>query len=599
VAGFSREFVESVRDAADIVRVVGEYVPLKQAGQRLKGLCPFHQEKTPSFSVDPSRQLFYCFGCGTGGDVFKFVQIYEKLEFPEAAAHLAKRFGVPLPERRQRGDDPRERVLEANALAARFFAERLAEESVGKTCREYLERRGLERPIVERLGLGYAPDSWDGLRSHLLSRRFSPGEIVRAGLALERKSGQGEYDRFRDRLIFPIHDVSGRTVAFGGRALGDVEPKYLNSPETPAYTKGEHLYGLHLAREALRKRGFVVVVEGYMDLAALVQAGIDNVVASLGTAFTPEQARLLARFTERVVFSYDGDAAGAAATVRSMDLMLERGFEVRVVDLPPGMDPDDYIRAEGAEAYGRLIDEAPEYLMFLVRRAARDRDLSRPDQQVAAANEVLPHLSRLRNAIERAGWAGKLADALGIEDVLVMQELRKALQQPGSRVRRRPRERTEPGAAEARLVRLLLGSKEAREEARERLEEGDLDGTRIDGIANVILGLDEEGREVTYPAVLDALDDAEDRDLLTRLAFRDDPEDGPGVADCLWTLKRRRLERQGREQAGRIATLQKQGRETRDSDLDDHLRRLQELARARDAMSAAEPADLARHREGT
>ncbi len=598
MGGFPRDFVESVRDAADIVRVVGEYVPLKTAGQRLKGLCPFHQEKTPSFTVDPSRQLFYCFGCSTGGDVFKFVQLYEKMEFPEAAEHLARRFGVPLPSERRRADDPRTRVLEANRLAEAFFRARLTDDPAGGACRAYLDRRGIEAGTRERLGLGYGPDSWDALRTHLLSNRFKPAELVTAGLALARKSGQGEYDRFRHRLIFPIRDTAGRTVAFGGRAIGDAEPKYLNSPETPAYTKGEHLYGLDLAREAIRRLKFAVVVEGYMDLAALVQAGVDNVVASLGTAFTPKQARLLARFTDQVVFSYDGDAAGAAATVRSMDLLLERGFGVRVVDLPGGMDPDDFIRAEGAERYAALVEQAPEYLQFLVQRAAAGRDLDRPEEQVAAANQVLPHLARLRSGIERAAWAGRLADALGIEDGLVLQELRKALNQPGERVRQRPGAAGEPQAVESRLVRLLLGSAEARKQALEQLEEGDLEGTRIERIVGVILGLGGEGREVSYPAVLNALDDADDREVLTRLAFRDDPEDGPEVADCLWTLKRRRLERLGRHEAGKIATLQKSAGATGSTDLDDHLRRVQELARRRDAMSAAQTADHAAQREG-
>jgi DNA primase len=578
---YPRDFIDNVRNASDIVRLVSDYVPLKQAGQRLKGLCPFHQEKTPSFSVDPSRQLFYCFGCQTGGDIFKFVQLYEKLDFREAAEFLAKRFGVPLPQAGHKGPDQRGRVIDINRAAEAFFRACLAE-PIGAGCRRYLEQRGLGAATVERLGLGFAPDTWEALRGHLLSKRFNPGELVKAGLTLPRKSGQGEYDRFRGRLIFPIHDVGGRTIAFGGRALGDAEPKYLNSPETPAYVKGEHLYGLDLARDAIRREGFVVVVEGYMDLGALLQAGIENVVASLGTAFTPNQARLLARFTDRVVFSYDGDAAGAAATTRSLDALLERGFNVRVVELPGGQDPDDTIKREGAEAYVKLVRNAPEYLQFLINREARQRDLGRPDEQVAAINAVLPHIGRLRSPIERATWSGRIADTLGIDDDLVLQELRAVARRPGATVRHRPRPKA-PRQAEARLVSLLLASDQARREMQGALEETDLGQTPVAPLVETILRLERNHERVDYPTVLNALEDEEDRDLLTRLAFQDEPDGGPGVAECLETLRRDRLLRLGRQETRRIVELQRE--EADSSEVDEHLLRVQELARRRDALT--------------
>jgi DNA primase len=578
---FPRDFIDSVRSASDIVRLVADYVPLKQAGQRLKGLCPFHQEKTPSFSVDPARQLFYCFGCQTGGDVFKFVQQYEKLEFGEAVEFLAKRFGVPLPQAGRPVNDLRGRVLDINKAAEEFFRARI-NDAAGAACCRYLESRGLGGETVAKLRLGYAPDSWEGLRSHLLARHFKPHELVQAGLTLTRKSGQGEYDRFRDRLIFPIRDVGGRTIAFGGRALGDAEPKYLNSPETPAYVKGEHLYGLDLAREAIRREGYVVVVEGYMDLAALLQAGIDNVVASLGTAFTPNQAKLLARFTERIVFSYDGDAAGAAATMRSVDALIERGFHVRVVELPAGQDPDDAIKSRGAEAYLALVRGAPEYLQFVINREARGRNLGRPEEQVAAVNAVLPHIGRLRSPIERATWSSRLADALGIDDELVLQELRAVVKRPGSTVRHRPRPKA-PKQAEARLVSLLLGSEQAREELQDSLEEVDLGQSRLAPVVDVILRLERNGERVDYPTVLNALEHEEDRDLLTRLAFHDEPEEGPDVADCLQALRLERLSRLGRQETDRIHELQRASASSRE--LDESLLRVQELARRRDTLS--------------
>jgi DNA primase len=579
---FREDFVESVRSAGDIVQLVSDYVPLKPAGTRLKGLCPFHEEKTPSFSVDPSRQLFYCFGCQTGGDLFKFVMLYEKVAFPEALEILAKRFGVAIPRKRTGPEDPLERLLRMNNVAAAFYRARLAEEA-GAGCRAYLARRRIDAATAERLGLGWAPESWDALRRHLLDQRFRAEEGVAGGLLLERRSGSGQYDRFRNRLIFPIRDLGGRTVAFGGRALVEGEPKYINSPETPAYTKCEHLYGLDLAKEAIRREGFAIVVEGYLDLAALVQAGLHHVVASLGTAFTEAQARLLARFTTRVAFSYDGDAAGSAATARSLDLLLARGFEVRVVALDPGQDPDDFIGRHGGEAYATRVREAPDYLEFLIRREAASRDLGRPGEQAAAVAAVLPHLARLRTAVERSAWAARLADALRIEDQWVLQELRSAVREARTGIRQVPvrARRAGPRLAERQLVLRLLQSAEERERlaATPALEE--LEGLAVLPIVRAIVELGAAGKAVDFPIVLDALADDADRDLLTRIAFGEEPESGPSVDDCLAALRRQRLARDQRRACRELGDLQQSGARPDDTEL----MRLQELARQRDALS--------------
>jgi DNA primase len=583
---FAQEFIESVRDAGDIVRLISDYVPLKPAGSRLKGLCPFHEEKTPSFSVDPGRQLFYCFGCQTGGDVFKFVMLYEKMPFPEAVEFLARRWGVPIPARNlPKADGPGERLLRMNDAAQAFFRAKLTDAQAGTACRRYVEKRGIDDETASKLGLGYAPDEWEALRGHLLTSRFKAAEILTGGLVLPRKSG-GEYDRFRDRLIFPIRNLNGRTVAFGGRALGDAEPKYINSPETPAYKKGDQLYGLDLAKDAIRKERRAIVVEGYLDRAALLQAGFACVVASLGTAFTASQARLLARYCDRAFFSYDGDAAGASATERSLDLLLGRGFEVRVVELPGGQDPDDYIRAHGAEAYGQLLDQAPEYVEFLIRREARRVDPNRIDGKVAAVNAVLPHLAKLESAVERGEWAARLADALHIENDLVLQELRAAVRSTQPRIREPVAVETPPRAAEARLVSLLLRS----DEDRRRWVAGepdlsDLERTQVLPIVRAIVELAQRDAQVDYPTVLDALTQDADRDLLTRIAFRDEPEDGPTVEECLSALRRQRLKREGTKLRREIVDLQrrKPGDEP-PADVDRQLTRLQELARQRDAL---------------
>jgi len=574
----TRDFVAAVRNAGDIVRLVSDYVPLKRGGARLKGLCPFHHEKTPSFSVDPQMQLFYCFGCQAGGDAFKFVMLYEKLDFPEAVEFLAKRWGVSLPAERARPeDDVRARVLLMNEAAAGFFRAQWTDVSRGRVAREYLAGRGVTEAVAERFGLGYAPDTWDALGNVLGARGFKPQELQIAGLAVPRKDGSGQYDRFRHRLVFPIRDVSGHVVAFGGRALGDSEPKYLNSPETPTYVKGENLFGLDVARDAIRREGMAILVEGYLDLIALHQAGFENAVASLGTALTPAQVKLLARYTERVVVSYDGDKAGVNAAAKTLDLFLERGFDVRVAEIPGEQDPDDFVKESGAAAYDAIVRQAPGYLDFLVRRETRGRELARPEEKVAAINAILPKLARLDNAVLRAAWAGRLADALQLDDELVLQELRTALKaaKPGIRHRAGAEE---PGSAlEARLVRLLLGSAESRAHARSVVEPSDLDDTRVASIVRTILDLDERGLPVDGPLVVDALEEETDRALLTRIAFRDEAPGGPDEIDgCLVTLRKNRLKKQHRNESREIDSLHR-------DDQTQRLMKLMKLGRDMDA----------------
>jgi DNA primase len=441
--------------------------------------------------------------------------------------------------------------------------------------------RKIDAATVEKLRLGYAPDAWEELRSHLLARRFGIEEILAAGLVVPRREGTGQYDRFRDRVIFPIHDVTGRPVAFGGRALeDDAPPKYMNSPETAAYVKGDHLYGLDLARQAIRHEGYAIVVEGYLDAAALLQGGFEHVIATLGTAFTPSQVRLLHRHTDRVVVSYDGDSAGSAATVRSLDLLLEEGMNVRVADLPSGLDPDDVLREKGAPAYRQILDEAPGYLEFLLRRETRGRDLSKVEEKVNAINSLLPHIARLESPVARASWAGQLAGALGVDDDLVLQELRAALKAGRSAVRQRsgssgPQVRE----AEARLVSLLLRGPEARERARGVLDPGEIDGVRVGAILKSLLRVHEEGREVDYPTVLLELEEESDRELLTKIAFREDPEGSPEEVDrCVEALRRGRLKKEGREVQHAIA-------EGSSTTVDELLMTKLRLARQIDALS--------------
>src|ERR687888_167809 len=354
---YPQTFIDDLRRQADIVRVLSDYVTLKKKGANWMACCPFHQEKTPSFSVNPSKNIFYCFGCSRGGSVFNFVMEMESVSFPEAVRVVAEKAGVPLPQlvddkkfeaRRKEADE----VIQLNAWALEFWERQLAEGGAeARAAREYVEGRGISDETRRVFRLGYAPNSWDALGLYLKSKGASIGQIERSGLVVKKEAG-GYYDRFRGRLIFPVSDAQGRPVAFGARAMraGD-EPKYLNSPETAAYTKGRHLFGLNVSRDEIRRKKFAILVEGYLDLIIPFQHGVHNVVASLGTALTAEQSKLLGRFARKVVVNYDGDRAGINAAKRAIEILLPEDFEAKVLVLPDGADPDEFVRARGAEEY--------------------------------------------------------------------------------------------------------------------------------------------------------------------------------------------------------------------------------------------------------
>ncbi len=368
-------FADRVKQQADIVRVVGEYVRLKKSGQNFSGLCPFHSEKTPSFAVHPVKQIYHCFGCGAGGDVFKFVMEMDKVTFPESVRAVAEKCGIAIPRAKERTPEERQQnqqrtsLVELHREAAAFFLQQLSGTPEGRAAKAYLLDRGLDSEAMVRFGIGFAPSGGDALL-RVVKTKYPDKVLETSGLFSRDQSGR-LFDRFRRRVMFPIANDSGKVVAFGGRALGDDLPKYLNSPETPIYTKSNILYHLDRAKEALRQRDFAVLVEGYMDAIAVARAGISNVVASCGTSLTESQVKLLNRFTRRIIVNYDPDTAGQAATERSLTILLEQGAEVRVLALPGGKDPDSFIRTEGAAAYTKLLTEAPPYVDYLISRASK------------------------------------------------------------------------------------------------------------------------------------------------------------------------------------------------------------------------------------
>jgi DNA primase len=401
---FPQSFIDDLRLQADIVQVIQDYVPLKRSGATYKGLCPFHGEKTPSFHVNREKGFFHCFGCHAGGDVFKFLELHEKLTFPEAVRQLAQRFGVPIPEAADRREglssDEREALLKAHEIAQAYFREQLATPA-GTVARRQLQQRGLSPATIDALGFGYAPASRDGLKKRLLATGLSPAVTVRSGLVAEREGGE-TVDRFRHRLMIPICRDTGSVIAFGGRTIdGERGPKYLNSPETPIYSKSRTLYGLHLSKAGIRKLGYVVLVEGYFDFAQVHQGAAAPVVAACGTALTVQQAQLLRRFTNRVVLSYDPDAAGQGAAARSSELLVAEGFEVNVATLEAGDDPDAFIRKQGIGAYQARLRNSMPYLEFLLDRAAAAHDLSADEGRRQFLAGMLEVAARIPDAAGR------------------------------------------------------------------------------------------------------------------------------------------------------------------------------------------------------
>lgn len=429
------QVVETIRAKVDIVSVIGRYVELTKTGKNYKGLCPFHAEKTPSFNVNPDGQFYHCFGCHAGGDVFEFLMQIEGIDFPEAVRRLGLEVGIqvasePVSEEEQAKRREYRRIAEMHELAAEFFSQALFIPDAA-AARAYLRERGISKPMIDLFRIGYSPTGWDTLYKVLTDQGYSLAECIASGLTIESTKGYGAYDRFRGRLMFPICDENGRPVAFGGRVLDDSHPKYLNSPETPIFKKGTHVYGLHLAKESIREQGNVIVVEGYMDVIALHQYGISNVVASLGTAFTEEQAKLLRKYCGEVITAFDGDAAGENATLRGLDLLGRLGFRVRVLTLPSGHDPDTFIRNKGADAFRSLLVSALPLIEFKLSRAFLAGDPRTVQGKMAIVEQVIPILLQTDSVLERTEYSRRVAEELSISPEVLAAEMSRFQEKTG------------------------------------------------------------------------------------------------------------------------------------------------------------------------
>jgi DNA primase len=552
------ETIDAIRDRIDIVDLVGRHLTLRKAGQSFKGLCPFHDEKTPSFNVNPGRQIFYCFGCAQGGNAFSFLMKHENLTFPEAARQLARECGIEIPEAQGGESGETERLLEANEIAQRLYRDTL-ESREGTAARAYLEKRGLSREHWQRYEIGFAPDRWDAVREALSAARIPASIGERAGLLAPRKSG-GHYDRLRARVTFPIRDARSRIVGFGGRAVqADQEPKYLNTPESPLFRKRESFYGLSDALEAIRRRERCVIAEGYFDRIALAEAGLPEALATCGTALGSEHARQLRRRTHEVVLIFDGDEAGQRAVRRALEVLLPAGLRVRAAALPDGEDPDSLRAGRGDEALRELVEAAPAGIDIVIRAAAA-KGIATPYQKADAVADVAPILALVPDAIERSEFTRRLALATAVEVPDAQTAVREA------RGEREPQAESEDGGNrrrmsmhEARFPRRIAELLLNQPALASRLRPGEPGTLPLDENWQTLLGALADAARSGGPGDLDAFGatlEEDARDLLLSLGCSGDepqPDAERIFDDTLDALRERRRSQERQALTRRLA----------------------------------------------
>ncbi len=526
---YPQYFIEDLKNRADLVRIIQPYAQdLKKKGANWMACCPFHQEKTPSFSVNPAKGFYKCFGCGKGGTAFNFIMEIEGVNFPEAIKRVAEISGVMLPEPVDDADYERtkknreetkkiaDQIIELNQIALEFWEAELQKKNAkAKAACEYLETRGISIETQKAFHIGFSPDKWDSLLNLLKENGADEKLIEQSGLVSVNEEKERVFDRFRGRIMFPVLDVNGKPIAFGARAMGDDQPKYLNSPESPAYTKGQHLYGLFQGKEEIRKKRFAILVEGYLDLIALYEFGITNVAASLGTAFTPEQSKLLSRFSKKVVVNYDGDSAGIKAARRAIEHLLPQEFDIKVLVLPDGKDPDDFIRENGVEVYNERRGKSASFMRFALDASVAGRNLNNAKQKAEAIEEFLPIISAIRNNIQRRESFDQAMTFFHIEDAGLRRELWTSLKSAGPGETQNFAQKFSRAArakvtvAERHLLELLVFDRELRDVILSQLEPSDFEDLSTGELFNAFIATHNAKKEINPENLLEHIGDDE------------------------------------------------------------------------------------------
>lgn len=571
------EFIEEVRVANEITDVISEYLPLKPKGKNFFGLCPFHNEKTPSFSVDPEKQLYHCFGCGEGGNVFTFIMAQERLDFIDSIKLLAERKGIALPGSSDRGQDEearrhREELYRINRETAMYYHERLLSNE-GRRALEYLRSRGIDHRLIKTFGLGYATDSWDATMIYLLGKGFDKELLIDLGLVVEKN--QRTYDRFRNRIMFPIVNHRDKVVGFGGRVMDESQPKYLNSSESPVFNKSTVLFGLNLVRKR-RPIEDIIIAEGYMDVISLYQFGFQNTVASLGTALTLEQARLMRRYTPNIYTAYDGDGAGQKATARGLDILRDAGCNVKVIRFPKGMDPDDVLRKQGPEYFQKLINEAISLTDFKLNRLKAQYDLEDQEDKVEFATKAAKILAEVENPLERDLYIQRLSASTGFKSELLYRfvgQLENRADQVGLKrntIGNNRHTTTIKTArirmpinikAERHLIRLMIESEETSKKIIDQLGDFEFEDPIHGLVVSIIKGLLEKGVEPNPAQILNHVQDEHDRGKIIeifRLEMEYDNVD-KYIQDCIEELRRSQLDKRSRDLKAQISEMDREG----------------------------------------
>lgn len=577
------EWIDEVRERNDIVDVISEYVHLKPQGRGFVGLCPFHAEKTPSFHVNPEKQLYHCFGCGVGGNVFTFIMAMEKLEFVEAVKFLAERVGMALPQTTDaeefiRSKSRTERIYEVNREVARYYHRMLFSPEGGQAL-SYLKSRGLDLNIIRRFGIGYAPDGWENAKQYLLKQGFEEELLIQAGIVVSSKGRT--YDRFRNRVIFPIIKPRGLVVGFGGRVLDDSLPKYLNSPESPVFHKGSTLFGLNLVRKA-SSLDYIIIAEGYMDVVTLHQFGFKTAVASLGTSLTQQQAKLIRRYTQQVYIAYDGDAAGQKATLRGLDILQDAGLKVKVILFPEGMDPDEVLRKYGAEFFKKLMDKAVPLVDYKLDRLRSQYDLRTSEGRARYATEAAKILIQVPNLLERDIHIQRLEAQTGFSSRLLYQQiaqLESSAQKEGVKRRLIGNNRyidKMPGGkesmpshikAERYLVNLMASSDWLAKKVVEKVEAQYFEESINREIYNIVVELLNSGKEVSIPQVLSSIQDQDKIQQMVEIFELPVEYDNIDkfISDCIDEITYHNLEKRRQEVVKLIRQMEQEGKQATDT----------------------------------
>ncbi len=558
-----REIIDDVLDRLDIVEVISDYVQLKRAGRNFKACCPFHNEKTPSFVVSPDKQIYHCFGCHAGGNVIDFVMKHDSLEFPEAVKILASKAGVELPKTGgpgEGGESLSSKIIEANKAAGVFFQNVLRSEK-GKKAREYLSNRGITPETATRFAVGYAPRDWEALSSYCRSRKITGEVLKKSGLTVSSEKGKGDYDRFRDRVMFPIHNERGVIVAFGGRVLDDKLPKYINSPETPVYSKSNVLYGLHFSRKGIKEKGYAILVEGYLDVIIPFQNGVDNVVATSGTALTLRQVELLKKYTDTAVMVFDSDQAGENASLRGLDILLENGMKIKIATLPEGDDPDSFVRREGSSAfYGKVENSKSlfDYKLDILIQKKGKRDIA------AIVDGMLPTIAKVTNAVLQSDYLRQLAEKLGVHEASLRVEIGKIKPDKPYRSERpsdTAEQRVKFRSSEIHLLGLMMTDRSIFDAVENELGMTAFTDVTVQKVLKEIrLSFDSEGEDCVNPGKLLSRfgEDENARALIIQAMAKADIITEPlkAMRDCIACVRRENREDRLRDLAATLKTAQ-------------------------------------------